>query len=95
VRLAQLHKLCLHLNIPIIEPIKPTINSAYLSGLLDSDGTINIYKYNYLCRGLETFRYQLTISICNKYRCNIQFLLDMFSNPGHIYYDKGKNGSYK
>lgn len=75
VRLAQLHKVCLFLNIPIKEPIIPTIDSAYMSGLLDSDGTINIYKHKYN----DTFRYQLTISISNKYRCNLQFLLDMFS----------------
>ena len=85
VRLAQLHKVCLFLNIPIKEPIVPNINSAYISGLLDSDGTINIYKYKYKnpadSVGIETFRYQLTISISNKYRCNLQFLLDTFSVP--------------
>ena len=40
VRLVQLHKACLALNIPIKEPIVPDINSAYISGLLDSDGSI-------------------------------------------------------
>ena len=91
VRLAQLHKVCVHLNIPIQEPTVPQIDSAYLSGLLDSDGTINFYRRDVS----STFRYQLTISICNKYRSNIQFLLDMFSSTGHIYYEKSKNGYYK
>jgi len=67
IRLAQLHKACLALNIPIKDPIFPTINSAYISGLLDSDGTINMYKSKYN----NTYRYQLTISISNKSRCNI------------------------
>ena len=89
IRLTQLHKACLALNIPIIDPVLPDSNSAYLSGLLDSDGTINIYKINYN----NTFRYQLTISITNKSRSNIEFILNIFN--GKIYFDKSKNGSYK
>lgn len=89
VRLAQLHKVCLALNIPIKDPIIPSINSAYISGLLDSDGTINFYKRTYN----DTYRYQLTISITNKSRSNIEFLLKEFG--GNIYFDKGGNGKYK
>ena len=89
IRLAQLHKACLALNIPIKDPVLPTINSAYISGLLDSDGTINIYKSFYN----ETYRYQLTISITNKSRCNIEFLLNVIG--GNIYFDKSVNGYYK
>lgn len=89
IRLAQLHKACLALNIPIKFPIFPTIESAYLSGLLDSDGTINFYKHNYN----DTFRYQLTVSITNKSKCNIDFLLNIIG--GQIYFDKTKNGCYK
>jgi hypothetical protein len=89
VRLSQLHKVCLALNIPIKEPIIHTENSAYISGLLDSDGTINFYKYSYN----ETYRYQLTISISNKSRCNLEFLLKVIG--GNIYFDKGGNGRYK
>lgn len=92
IRLAQLHKACLALNIPIKEPITPTIDSAYTSGLLDSDGSINFYihKYN------DTFRFQLTISIGNKSRCNIEFLKSIFSpwGGGQIYFDKSNNGFY-
>jgi LAGLIDADG endonuclease len=88
IRLSQLHKACLALNIPINSPVTPTIDSAYLSGLLDSDGTINIYKQNYN----DTFRYQLTISIANKSRCNIEFLLKIIG--GYIYFDKSDNGCY-
>jgi ubiquinol-cytochrome c reductase cytochrome b subunit len=89
IRLAQLHKACLALNIPIKDPVIPTIDSAYISGLLDSDGSINMYKYYYN----ETYRYQLTISISNKSRCNIEFLLNVIG--GNIYFDKSQNGLYK
>jgi len=88
IRLVQLHKACLALNIPIICPVKPTIESAYISGLLDSDGTLNIYKQVYK----DTFRYQLTISIANKSRSNIEFLLDNLG--GNIYFDTSENGCY-
>jgi hypothetical protein len=87
IRLAQLHKACVALNIPIKDPVTPTIDSAYLSGLLDSDGTINFYIHKYK----DTFRYQLTISIANKSRCNIEFLLNI---GGKIYFDKTDNGCY-
>ena len=89
IRLAQLHKACLTLNIPIKDPITPDINSAYLSGLLDSDGHINIYKYFYN----DTYRYQLTIAITNKNLCNIDFLTKVIG--GKCYYDKRLNGIYK
>ena len=88
VRLIQLHKACLALNIPIKDPITPTIDSAYVSGLLDSDGSINIYKHYYN----DTYRYQLTISIANKSRSNIEFLLNIIG--GNIYFDKSDNGRY-
>ena len=88
IRLIQLHKACLALNIPIKDPITPTINSAYISGLLDSEGSINIYKHYYK----ETYRFQLTISIVNKSRSNIEFLLNTIG--GNIYFDSSKNGCY-
>jgi ubiquinol-cytochrome c reductase cytochrome b subunit len=88
IRLIQLHKACMALNIPIKDPIIPTIDSAYISGLLDSDGCINIYKNNYN----DTFRYQLTVSISNKNRSNIDFLINVIG--GQIYFDKSKNGYY-
>ena len=88
IRLVQLHKACLALNIPIKDPIKPTIESAYISGLLDSDGSINIYKHFYNL----TYRYQLTISIANKSRSNIEFLLETIG--GNIYFDRSENGRY-
>jgi hypothetical protein len=89
IRLAQLHKACLALNIPIKDPILPNIDSAYISGLLDSDGSINMYKLSYN----DTYRYQLTISISNKSRCNLEFLLTVIG--GKIYFDKSQNGLYK
>jgi ubiquinol-cytochrome c reductase cytochrome b subunit len=89
IRLTQLHKACLALNIPIKEPKYPDIHSAYISGLLDSDGHINIYKSFFK----DTYKYQLTICISNKSRCNIDFLLKIMG--GQIYFDKSLNGYYK
>jgi len=89
IRLAQLHKACLALNIPILDPQLPDINSAYISGLFDSDGYINIYKSFYS----DTYRYQLTIAISNKSLCNIEFLTKVIG--GKIYFDKRLNGHYK
>lgn len=89
IRLAQLHKACLALNIPILDPQLPDINSAYISGLFDSDGYINIYKSFYS----DTYRYQLTIAISNKSLCNIDFLTNVIGSK--IYFDKRLNGHYK
>nr|YP_009517184.1 hypothetical protein C0991_000019 [Blastosporella zonata]AYE93082.1 hypothetical protein C0991_000019 [Blastosporella zonata] len=89
IRLAQLHKACLAFNIPIKDPIFPDIHSAYISGLLDADGYINIYKSFYK----DTYRYQLTIAISNKSLCNIDFLSKVIG--GKIYFDKKLNGHYK
>jgi len=89
IRLAQLHKACLALNIPILDPQLPDINSAYISGLFDSDGYINIYKSFYS----DTYRYQLTIAISNKSFCNIEFLTLVIGSK--IYFDKRLNGHYK
>jgi hypothetical protein len=89
LRLAQLHRACVALNIPIQNPISPDIHSAYISGLLDSDGYINIYKNFYN----ETYRYQLTIAISNKSLCNVECLSNIIG--GQIYFDKKLNGHYK
>ena len=89
IRLAQLHKACLALNIPIKDPVFPDIESAYISGLLDADGYINIYKIFYNL----TYRYQLTITISNNSLCNIDFLSKVIG--GKSYFDKKLNGHYK
>lgn len=88
IRLSQLNKACLALNIPIKEPIKPSYDSAYLAGLLDSDGYLNLY-FN---QKDVNFNYHLTISILSKSRCNLEFILEMIG--GHIYYEKSQNGIY-
>jgi LAGLIDADG endonuclease len=105
IRLAQLHKACLALNIPILEPQLPDIHSAYISGLFDSEGYINIYKYFYTQTQTQTqtqtktlsdgatYRYQLTIAISNKSLCNIDFLTNVIGSK--IYFDKRLNGHYK
>jgi LAGLIDADG endonuclease len=93
IRLAQLHKACLAFNIPIKDPIFPDNHSAYISGLLDADGYINMYKSFYNNREAATYRYQLTIAISNKSLCNIDFLSKVIG--GKCYFDKKLNGHYK
>jgi len=88
IRLAQLHKVGLALNICIKKPILPSINSAYISGLFDSEGAIDIVKR--VCN--ISFRYQLTISFSNKSRNNLEFLLNVIG--GNIFFDTAKNGQF-
>lgn len=87
VRLSQLHNVCLVLDIKPLRSEKPSKDSAYISGLLDSDGTINYYSHN------KNKNLILWISISNKYLHNIDFLEEIFG--GYIQYDKAWNGTYK
>lgn len=94
IRLAQLHRVCACLNIKPLSPIKPTKDSAYMSGLLDADGHINIYENKYmLANGSPTKRYQLTIAVVNKYWDNLSYIYNVFG--GTIVYDKASGGCYK
>lgn len=84
-RLAQLHRVCLALN---ITPLTPNLildtNNAWFAGLFDSDGTININVSSHP---------QLTISVCNKHEINVKDLKIVFG--GNIYFDSAQNGYYK
>lgn len=84
-RLIQLHHVCTILNLPIIEPIKLTINNSWFSGFFDADGTIEYYYKNN--------RPQLTISVTNKLYIDIYHYLPILG--GNIYYDRSQNGYYK
>nr|YP_009184920.1 putative LAGLIDADG homing endonuclease [Jenufa minuta]ALO63007.1 putative LAGLIDADG homing endonuclease [Jenufa minuta] len=58
VRILQLQKLCLEMQIEYISPINLTIHSSWFSGFFDGDGTISYcYKKGYP---------QLVISVSNK-----------------------------
>lgn len=80
IRIVQFTKLCNLYNIEVLESISPNIDNGYVAGLFDSDGTINI----------NSKTRQLSVSISNKYKCNLIYLINIFG--GNIYYDKGCNG---
>lgn len=84
-RLAQLHKVCSVLSIPVITPTSLLSYTPWFSGFFDADGTIGFYFKN----GIP----QLTISVTNKLLVDVQAYTDVFG--GSIYFDKAQNGYYK
>lgn len=80
IRIVQFTKVCNLYNIKLSTSIIPDINNGYIAGLFDSDGTI----------GINSITTQLSVSISNKYKCNLIFLISIFG--GSIYYDKGYKG---
>lgn len=85
VRMIQFRKICILLDIKVIEPSKLTIENGWFSGFFDADGTIGIYMKN----GYP----QLTISVTNKYLVDVEDYQRIFG--GSIYFDKSQNGYYK
>lgn len=84
-RLAQLHKVCLVLSIPVITPTPLLSYTPWFSGFFDADGTIGFYFKNAVP--------QLTISVTNKLLADVQAYTNVFG--GSIYFDKSQNGYYK
>jgi hypothetical protein len=82
-KIAQLQKICVKYNINYIEPEKLYYESSWLTGMLDSIGTITINKINN----------QLAISISQKTTEILEPLLELYG--GHIYIDRDKYQSYK
>ena len=85
-RLIQLHKICNHLNIPVVMPKSLSENpfNGWFSGFFDSDGTIGLYMKN---------KYpQLSIRVCNKNLQDVKWYQDAYG--GNIYFDKSQNGYY-
>jgi hypothetical protein len=81
VRIAQFEKLCLKYNVALVKkPQDITYYSAYLSGLIDSDGSID---YN-LISG------QVFITVSQKNRFILNKLISLYG--GQIY--KHKNGEF-
>ena len=83
-RLAQLNKICLHKQIPLIYPT-PLINfyDPWVSGFFDSDGTVT----------LNSFTHQITISISQKNKLLLDPLISLYQ--GNVYVDNSKYISYK
>jgi len=84
-RLAQLHRVCLALNVPIIQPQQPTVSSSWFAGFFDADGTIGLY--------IKNGHPQLTVRVTNKLLQDLEIYKIVFS--GNIYYDTSKNGYYQ
>lgn len=83
-RQAQQHKICLYLRIPLKYPLPLTnFENGWLSGLLDSDGTVTINKTNY----------QIAISISQKNKYILDLLVPLYG--GNVYIDNSRNLSLK
>jgi len=86
-RILQLHRVCLHLNIPVVYPTTLTKDSSWFAGFFDADGTITM--------GMKNKDYpvpQLSIRVANKLIQDVQWFKDVFG--GNIYFDSSKNGYY-
>lgn len=83
IRLIQFNKILTHFNINIIYPCRLSYHNAWTSGFFDADGTITINN-NTL---------QLSVSIGQKTPETLHPLTDIFK--GHVYVDRGGNGSFK
>lgn len=83
-RLPQLHKVCLKLNLPIVEPVKLTKDSSWFAGFFDADGTITY--------SLKNNRPQLSIRVTNKMLQDVELFTLFFK--GSIYFDQSQNGYY-
>lgn len=82
-RLLQLSKICDKYDITLIYPKNLTYNNGWLSGFIDSDGTITINKTNT----------QLSISLSQKTSELLKPLIELYG--GNIYIDRGKYESFK
>ncbi len=84
-RLAQLHRVCQVLVIPVFLPNTLTISSHWFGGFFDADGTIGISIKNIIP--------QLSIRVTNKLLQDVEMFKTIFG--GNIYYDSSQNGYYQ
>ena len=96
-------------NIQYIEPGDFSWATGYVSGLLDSDGSIILSVKQHAsipnqigCLGKisclqHALKMQLSIKITHKYKQNVAFLIHSYDNKkpfGYIVFDKSQNGYY-
>lgn len=86
VRLKQLELVCKTLNITLKEPSELDKFNGWFSGFFDADGRVETYS-------IKEGYPQLTISVTNKLKENLQDFENYFS--GKVYFDKGGYGYYK
>lgn len=84
-RLAQLHRVCQVLEIPVIDAQVPTAKSSWFAGFFDADGTIGISMKNDLP--------QLSIRVTSKLIQDVLPYKTAFN--GEVYYDSSQNGYYQ
>lgn len=84
-RLMQLHLVCLHLNIPLLDPVNLNISSHWFAGFFDADGTIGF--------SMKNQRPQLSIRVTNKKLQDVQWFKQVLG--GNIYFDSSQNGYYQ
>lgn len=78
-------KVCSKLNISLLNPEPITFKNGWFTGFFDADGTITFsFKDGYP---------QLTISVSNKLKENINYFKDIFG--GGIHFDKAGYGCFK
>ena len=85
VRIPQLQKLCLVLNIAYKAPIFLHHNSSWYSGFFDADGCVTF--------SFKNAHPQLNITVTNKYKVDVDMFQSRFK--GHVYKDNAQNGCYK
>jgi hypothetical protein len=85
VRMLQFHRLCLHFNIPVQEPVKLTNENYWFAGFFDADGSIGLtYK--------DKERVSLRVRVVNKYLVDVIMYKEIFG--GTIHFNSASNGSY-
>lgn len=85
IRLQQLHRVSLQLNLPVFSPVPLTIDSGWFAGFFDADGTIGY--------SIKNMHPQLTVSVTNKQLVDVQAFMTILG--GYIYFDSSQNGYYK
>jgi ribosome modulation factor len=84
-RVLQLHRVCLQLGIPIVEPLSLKSNSSWFGGFFDADGTITF--------SIKSLYPQLSIRVTNKLLQDVEWYKRAFG--GNVYFDSSQNGYYQ
>lgn len=84
-RLAQLHRVCQTLNLPLVKPIPLNSQSHWFAGFFDADGCITF--------SFKPVTPQLSVRVTNKLLQDVNPFKTVFG--GNIYYDSSQNGYYQ
>lgn len=85
VRLVQLHRLCQHFNLPVLEPIELTKENYWFAGFFDADGSIGLSDK-------DNGRPSLRVRVVNKYFIDVEMYKEVFG--GRINFNSTSNGNY-